>query len=215
MDKKLENTAEVITLLNIHYKSFIDVKEYAEKYRHPHPCDTRAWSQIIISSLTGNKGIERKKGSDFDDGSDVKGANTWGAIDTPRFNGCLKAGTQSGISGKLESLDDMPHLFFVLWDYEPEGEKERCRIWVTRPQKDKVFRGICELWYKKREAGEIVSNNFQLHPPRHKNSNVIRNTCGNLEYPLLFSAVRNKSSFEIEHYLPEVLIKGECKKIVE
>ena len=213
MAKRNEETTEVLELLNIHYKSFMDVKAYAEKYKHPHPCDTRAWSQIIVSSITGLSGIERKKGSDFEDGSDVKAANTWGAIDTPRFNGCIKAGTKSGISGKLDSLNEMPFLFFILWDYEPTENKERCRVWVTRPQKDKVFRGICELWYRKRDAKEIISDNFQLHPPRHKNSNVIRNTCGNLEYPLLFSAVIGKNGFEVEHFEPEVLKSGECKKV--
>jgi hypothetical protein len=210
-----DNIKETLALLDIHYKSFIDVKNYAEKYGHPHPCDTRAWSQIIISALTGIKGIERKKGSDFDDGSDVKGANTWGAIDTPRFNGCLKAGTKSNVSGKVESLDDIPYLFFVLWDYEPPVSKERCRVWVVRPQKDKIFRSICNLWYEKRASGEIISNNFQLHPPRHKNSNIIRNTCGNLEYPLLFSAVREKDYFMIEVYDPDAMKRGQCKIATE
>lgn len=213
MAKQSDSITETLELLNIHYKSFMDVKPYAEKYGHPHPCDTRAWSQIIVSALTGIKGIERKKGTDFDDGSDVKGANTWGAIDTPRFNGCIKAGTKSKISGRLESLDETPYLFFVLWDYEPVGKKERCRVWVTRPQKDNVFRAICKLWYSKRVSGEIKSDNFQLHPPRHKNSNVIRNTCGNLEYPLLFSTIREEKGFVIEAYNPALLATGKCKKI--
>jgi len=213
MSKKSDNLEEVIKLLDIQYKSFVDVKDYADKYGHPHPCDTRSWSQIIVSSLTGIKGIERKKGSDFDDGSDVKGANTWGAIDTPRFNGCLKAGTKSNISGKMESLDKMPYLFFVLWDYEPSSNKERCRVWVVRPQKDRAFRSICELWYRKQSSGEIVSNNFQLHPPRCKNSDIIRNTCGNLEYPLYFLALREKEGFVVKSYNPDTMLKGECKKV--
>jgi len=213
MEKTPDNVKEVLDLLNIQYRGFIDVKKYAEKYGHPHPCDTRSWSQIIISAITGIKGIERKKGSDFDDGSDVKGANTWGAIDTPRFNGCIKAGTKSSVSGKLQSLDKMPFLFFVLWDYEPETKKERCRIWVVRPQKDMVFRSICELWYSKCVSKEIVSTNFQLHPPRHKNSNIIRNTCGNLEYPLLFTAVREKNGFVKKYYDKSTMSKGQCKKV--
>jgi hypothetical protein len=202
----------VLKILNIHHKSFDDIKDIAAKYGHPHPCDTRAWSQIVVSALTDIKGIERKKGADFDDGSDVKGANTWGAIDTPRFNGCLKAGTKSDVSGKIDSLDDMPYLFFVLWDYEPTKNKERCRVWVVRPKEDEIFRAMCESWYQKREKGEIVSNNFQLHPPRNKNSNIIRNTCGNLEYPLFFSAVLGKAGFEEEYYDAEVLKNGLCKK---
>jgi len=211
MQKQPHNIRETLDLLNIQYKSFVDVKKYAEKYGHPHPSDTKAWSQIIISALTGIKGIKRKKGPDFNDGSDVKGANTWGAIDTPRFNSCIKAGTKSSISGKMESLDEMPYLFFVLWDYEPSTKRERCRIWVVRPQKDTVFRSICKHWYRNRSSGEIVSDNFQLHPPRQKNSDIIRNTCGNLKYPLLFSAVRGKDGFEVQHYKASIMIRGQCK----
>lgn len=206
---------EVLALLDIHYKSCIDVKAYADKYGHPNPCDTRAWSQIVISALTGIKGIQRKKGADFDDGSDVKGANTWGAIDTPRFNGCIKAGTKSRVSGTLASLDATPHLFFVLWDYEPSSQKERCRVWAVRPREDAAFRAICDLWYQKQASGEIESNNFQLHPPRNKDSNVIRNTCGNLEYPLLFSAIREEKGFVVTHYDAAVLTTGECKRAGE
>jgi hypothetical protein len=201
---------EVFELLDIHYKSFTDVAKYAEKYGHPHPCDTRAWSQILVSALTGIKGIERKKGADLDDGSDVKGANTWGAIDTPRFNGCLKAGTQSSVSGSIASLDAMPHLFFVLWDYEPTSNKERCRVWVVLPQVDEIFRKMAAAWYRKCKSGEIKSTNFQLHPPRNKNSNEIRNTCGNLSYPLLFSATRQAKGFEQVSYNPKILSEGRC-----
>ena len=237
MSAQPDNIKEALTLLNIHYKSFVDVKAYADKYGHPHPCDTRAWSQILLSALTGIKGIARKKGADLDDGSDVKGANTWGAIDTPRFNGCLKAGTKSHVSNSMASLDGMPHIFFVLWDCEPATNRERCRVWVTSPRTDKIFRKICALWYKKRGNGKIESNNFQLHPPRNKNLNIIRNTCGNLEYPLLFSATRAGKGFKVDKpnptggaslvsegqaadgegftvdlYDPVVLTRGRCKK---
>jgi hypothetical protein len=204
---------EALTLLGIHCRSFYDVKDYAEKYGHPHPSDTRAWSQILVSALTGIHGIKRKKGADLSDGSDVKGANTWGAIDTPRFNGVIKAGTKSKKAGKLESLNDMPHLFLVLWDTTPDTEVERCRVWAVLPQRDKVFRRMCELWYSKRSKGEIVSDNFQLHPPRNKNSNVIRNTCGNLTYPLLFEAHRSENVFEAKVHSPSALTAGLCKKV--
>ena len=62
-------------------------------------------------------GLPGKKGADLVDGSDVKAVNTWEAIDTPRFNGVLKAGTKSASAGKLLSLDVVPYLFFVLWDH--------------------------------------------------------------------------------------------------
>ncbi|MCX5785840.1 MAG: MamI family restriction endonuclease [Elusimicrobia bacterium] len=207
----MKTLTEALTLLDIHYTGFFQVKHYAEKYGHPNPSDTRSWSQIIVSSITGIHGLERKKGADLDDGSDVKGANIWGAIDTPRFNGVIKAGTKDKNAGKLSSLDEMPFLFFVLWDHV-EGQKDlhRCRIWVVRPQKDVIFRKMCSAWYKERKAGKIVSDNFQLHPPRGKNSNIFRNTYGNLDYPLLFEAHRIKSKFKTITYAPNVLKKGNC-----
>src|SRR6266446_6392100 len=99
-----------LELLDLHYRSFYGVAEIARETDHPVPVDTRAWSQILVSVLTGIKGLKRKKGADLVDGSDVKGANTWEAIDTPRFNGVIKAGTQSATAGRLESLDAMPFL---------------------------------------------------------------------------------------------------------
>ena len=48
---------------------------------------------------------------------------------------------------------------------------------------------MCSEWYKARAEGAIRSNNFQLHPPRGEDHNIIRNSFGNLSYPLLFSAI--------------------------
>jgi len=210
----MNSIKDALHLLDIHFKFYCEVKDFAIKYGHPHPSDSRAWSQIVVSVLTGISGLKRKKGADFDDGSDVKAAETWGAIDTPRFNGVIKAGTKSVKAGKLESLDGMPFLFFVLWDNTPKTNKERCRIWVVRPQKDKLFREMCRLWYSKCEKKEIISNNFQLHPPRNKDSNVFRNTCGNLEYPLLLEAHREENGFQQIVYNPDVLEYGLCKYAV-
>jgi hypothetical protein len=95
---------------------FEGVLRYAEKYGHPHPTDTRGWSQILVSALTGIMGLKQKKGTDLEDGSDVKGANTWAAIHTPRFNGVLKAGMKGVSAGTLASLDSMPS-FLCLWDH--------------------------------------------------------------------------------------------------
>jgi len=105
---------ETLNLLQIHYEAYAKIKPYADKYEHPHPTDTRGWSQILVSALTGIKGYARKKGPDLEDGSDVKAANCWDAIDTPRFNGCIKAGTQSTTANSLSSLNSVPYLFFVI-----------------------------------------------------------------------------------------------------
>jgi hypothetical protein len=200
-----------LKLLDLHFETFHSAEPFARSTGHPVPVDTRGWSQILISNLTGVKGLERKKGADLDDGSDVKGANTWSAIDTPRFNGVIKAGTKALTANSIESLDGMPHLYFVLWD-ETVRKTARCRTWVVRTQKDKVFRGICQSWYQQRASGQIKSDNFQLHPPRGKDSNEIRNSCGNLLYPLLFAAERAAGAkYQLVHYDPKVLAKGLCQ----
>jgi len=199
-----------IHLLDEHYKSFYSVVEVARETRHPVPADTRGWSQIIISVLTGIKGMARKKGADLEDGSDVKGANTWEAIDTPRFNRVIKAGTKAAHSDSVKSLDLMPFLFFVLWD-KNSTDQCRCRIWVVRTQVDTEFRKMCDNWYKDRLNGVIKSTNFQLHPPRGKDTNMFRNTYGNLSYPLLFCAVRYNQGYEVVSYNPEKLNSGLCK----
>ena len=211
-----ENTLQdILKFLNMHHRFFFTAKKYADKTAQPTPEDSRAWSQILISLLTGVKGLGRQKGPDFFDGSDVKAANTWGAIDTPRFNGCIKSGTLSSVSDSMDSLDQMPHLYFVLWDNEPETKKERTRIWAVNTQTDPLFREVCKLWYQKRKNGEITSNNFQLHPPRNRNSNIFTNTCGNLSYPLVMDARWNGKTYEIVCFDEEAIENGQCKEIDE
>lgn len=201
---------ETLKLLQIHYEAFAKIKPYADKYQHPHPTDTRGWSQIIVSSLTDIKGYSRKKGPDLEDGSDVKGANCWDAIDTPRFNNCIKAGTLSSTANTLESLDPMPFLFFVMWDTSETSKQKRCRIWVVRTQHDVEFRRIADKWYNLRASGEIKSDNFQLHPPRNLDNNIFRNNCGHLEYPLLFEARLENGKFILICCDESIMTSGEC-----
>ena len=208
--KKPDAVELVLSLLDQHYRSFYSTVEIARRTGHPVPVDSRGWSQILVSALTGIDGLKRKKGADLDDGSDVKAANTWEAIDTPRFNNVIKAGTKAKSAGKLESLDTMPFLFFVLWDIKSSGQ-HRCRIWCVRPQRDKFFRKMCAAWYDGCLCGDIISTNFQLHPPRGKDTNLIRNKCGNLIYPLLFCAEREENGYVLKVFDPEVLLKGSCK----
>ncbi|NRD50858.1 MamI family restriction endonuclease [Corallococcus exiguus] len=202
---------EALTILELHHAAFFGIAEVATRTGHPVPMDTRGWSQILVSLLYGVRGMERQKGADLDDGSDVKAACTWHAIDTPRFNGVLKAGTKAVTSNDIASLQSMPHLFFVLWDHNARAEA-RCRIWVVQTQKDHSFRDMAAAWYRKRKSGEIKSDNFQLHPPRGRDDNVFRNTCGNLAYPKLFEAVLAKQAvqYTLTHYTPEILETGFC-----
>jgi hypothetical protein len=201
---------KALELLDIHYEAFFSAAHFATATKHPVPMDTRGWSQILVSVLCGINGVARQKGADLADGSDVKGANTWEAIDTPRFNGVIKAGTKAATSDRIDSLDFMPHLYFVLWD-ETVRQTARCRIWAVRPQYDAVFRAMCETWYAKRLSREIVSSNFQLHPPRGRDSNVFRNTCGNLSYPLYFCAERARGeTYRLVHFDDSVRNLGLC-----
>lgn len=211
MGENKHRVAEVIDLLNLHYDQFYAMVPVSRATGHPVPMDTRGWSQILVSVLTGLSGLARKKGADLEDGSDVKGANTWEAIDTPRFNGVIKAGTKATTSDTLESLDEMPYLFLVMWDQTSLGNA-RCRIWCVRPQEDEEFRAMCQAWYVARANGSIKSANFQLHPPRGLDANAIRNTFGNLHYPLLFCAIRSEAGYELKEFDPSVLSFGLCMK---
>lgn len=210
--KTIDKLQRAVDFINLHYQSFYAAAPFARETGHPVPCDTRGWSQILVSLLTGLKGKGREKGPDFTDGSDVKAANTWEAIDTPRFNGVIKAGTKAATAGKLESLDAVPYLFFVLWDRSSVTERPRCRVWCVRPQRDKLFRAMCKAWYSQADSGDIVSRNFQLHPPRGKDSNEITNTCGRLVYPLLLCAEFIDDCFVSVHYDPAAMINGECSQ---
>jgi hypothetical protein len=209
-----KSVLSALEILDAHFLAFSSISKFAKDTGHPVPCDTRAWSQILVSVLTGLRGLQRKKGADLVDGSDVKGANCWEAINTPRFNGVVPAGRISRTSQKqlsVKALNNTPYIFFVLWDDTPGGVK-RCRVWCVRAAKDVVFRHVCGEWYRRRRLGEM-SNNFQLHPPRNLDSNEIRNSCGNLIVPLLFCAEQKNDSFKSVHYEPQVLKRGVCKSV--
>lgn len=202
---------DALGLLHLHRQAFHAVADVAAETGHPVPMDTRGWSQILVSVLTGVHGLDRKKGADLSDGSDVKGANTWHAIDKPRFNGVVKAGTLAEASDSIASLDAMPYLYFVLWDTSPRGA-DRCRVWVTRPNVDEAFRQMADHWYHLRAQGIIRSSNLQLHPPIGQDSNILRNTLGNLEYPLYFAAeVDGHQDYVLTTHEPRVLAKGLCR----
>lgn len=204
----LETAMEV---LNTHHIHFFEGQKFASLTAQPTPEDSRAWSQILISVLTGIPGLARQKGSDLEDGSDVKSANAWFSIDKVRFNGVIKAGTQSRLSGSMAYLDQTPFLFFVLWDINPFNDRERTRIWAVRPQYDILFRGVANKWYTQLSNGIIISNNFQLHPPVNSNNDIFTNQCGDLIYPLLFMAEWNERGYDVISFSPEVLKDGECK----
>ena len=201
---------DIIELLNIHKEAFDKSLKFAKATGQPTPQDTAKWSQIFVSLLCDIKGLNRKKGPDLVDGSDVKGACVWDAIDTPRFNGVVPAGRI--LTKYNNSADIYNKIFFVMWDYNLE-KKERCRVWAVNLKKDKVFNKMVDKWYKQREEGIIKSNNFQLHPPRNKDSNVIRNKCGNLVYPLIFEGIFENNTYIITKKNLDLVDSQTCKEI--
>jgi hypothetical protein len=64
-----------------------------------------------------------------------------------------------------------------------------------------------------KQEGKIVSNNFQLLPPRNLDTKVIRNTSGNLEYPLYFSAEMIDGRFNLTTFAPEARTKLVCRAV--
>lgn len=206
------NLDNALDVLKTHHIHFFEGLEYAKNTAQPVPEDSRAWSQILISTLTGIPGLARQKGPDLRDGSDVKSANAWCSIDTVRFNGVIKAGTHSHLAGSMAYLDQMPFLFFVMWDHNPLNRRERARVWAVRPQFDLLFRDVAQRWYDQLSRGIINSTNFQLHPPVNEKSDVFTNNCGNLVYPLLLEAEWNGCEYEAVSYKPNVLDYGECAK---
>jgi hypothetical protein len=203
---------EIIDLLNIHLKSFKEAEKFSHKTDHATPSDTKNWSQILASLISNTKGLKRQKGADLEDGSDVKGANVWGAIDTPRFNGVVKAGRI--LTNSDNTSDIYEKIYFVMWDYKilKATKTERCRVWCVRASNDKLFKEVANNWYKLRSQGKIKSSNFQLHPPRNKDNNIFKNNCGNLSYPLVLSAEYNKGTYQISHFDLDILKNGVCIK---
>jgi len=177
----------------------------ADETGHPVPSDSCRWSQIIVSVLTGIVGLKRKKGQDFSDGSDVKAANLWEAIDTPRFNSVLKTGTKAAHSGKLTYLDGVPFTFFALWDHDLLN-RCRFRMWVVRTQIDPLFREMADSWYN-----AVRSKNFQLQPPRNRDDDVLHNEFGTFSYPLLFSSTVENGKYRSAFLSEDALTSGLCK----
>lgn len=202
-----------VKLLEEHLRAFMAARPHAQRTGHTVPSDTKSWSQILVSTITGIPGLSRKKGRDLSDGSDVKAANAWDAIDVPRFNGVLPAGRKARYSD-ISALNNMPFLYFVLWDWAKGGAgSERCRIWVVRPQTDKVFRTVAGKWYAAKRRGKIKSDNFQLHPPIHEEENIVTNECGDLKLPLLFRADWVGNAYKLTSFDSAARTSGKCSLV--
>ena len=72
---------------------------------------------------------------------------------------------------------------------------------------------MCSVWYSARARGEIRSSNFQLHPPRGEDRDIIRNSFGNLSYPLLFSAVHAGRCYSLQFHNRAAIGEGLCERV--
>ena len=58
-----------------------------------------------------------------------------------------------------------------------------------------------------------VVSNFQLHAPINENTNIFRNQCGSLYYPLLFEATWVENTYIVDYYEPRTITSGFCQYI--
>lgn len=137
-------------------------------------------AQHLISLLTGKRGSGwRGKGLDLDDGSEVKCASSVDGIDIPRWNHSIKS---------IENVDKWlaaPNIYYVLFDIKPNSSLVRVRIWMITPSFDSSYETVLRAWAA---LPDRKSDDFQLHPPVGRDSNVATNECGNLDLPLMFLA---------------------------
>ena len=101
----------------------------------------------------------------------------------------------------------------MLWDVRGGEAVPRCRVWCVRPETDPEFRKLVSAWYSMRQTGKIKSTNFQLHPPRNQDHNIIRNSLGNLEYPLYFQAEHDGDRYHLIHFDEVAPQRGQCRRI--
>lgn len=154
----------------------------------PSQVDSGYIAQHLISLITGIPGYGlRGKGLDLGDGSEIKSASCIGGIDIPRWNLNFSGRNDSEIRQKMSDLLKVPMIYLVLFD-ENKFEKLRIRVWAIDPDKDEAFQKVLNNW---RESNR-KSNNFQLHPPVRKDSDITTNLSGNLELPLIYLAEENE-----------------------
>lgn len=181
--KRLKNLAA-----NLLQEIFLDYRQVMSKWaaitRQSSQLDSGYIAQHLISLLTGKRGSGwRGKGLDLEDGSEVKSASSVDGVDVPRWNHNISA------PEKVDEWLAAPAIYYVLFDtVERDTPRVRVRIWVVTPTTDDAYRTVLRRW---RDTSRR-SNNFQLHPPVGKDSNLSTNECGNLELPLMFHAEENE-----------------------
>lgn len=145
---------------------------WRELTKQPAQIDTGYISQHLVSLTTSiYGGMMRGKGTDLEDGSEVKSANFLDSLDkkgaiAPRWN------FSSNDLKTMESFLSVPAIYLVSMDLSPTGNF-RTRVWKLDPRKHIVFRERYIEWMKKLGKPKLLKENrpginFQLFPPHFK-----------------------------------------------
>lgn len=186
VDVRKNLTRDLIKELFLEHTTTLD--KWKRITGQPSQVDSGYIAQHLISLITGIPGYGlRGKGVDLGDGSEIKSASCIGGIDIPRWNLNFSGRTDGEIRQKMSDLLKVPMIYLVLFD-ENNFEKLRIRVWAVDPDKDEAFQKVLNNW---RES-DRKSNNFQLHPPVRRDSDIATNLSGNLELPLIYLAEENE-----------------------
>lgn len=140
--------------------------------KQPAQIDTGYIGQHLISLITSLYGGGfRGKGTDLEDGSEVKSANFLDSLDArgaiaPRWN------FSSNNLTLMEGYLIVPFIYLVSLDLNPEG-LFRARAWKLNPREHLVFNQRYKEWMEKLGIPKLKNPNrpgvnFQLFPPRFK-----------------------------------------------
>ncbi len=168
-----QRTALIIKLLQ---EQVVDQREKLAYWRNltkqPAQIDTGYIAQHLVSLITSIPGgMMRGKGTDLEDGSEVKSANFLDSLDkkgaiAPRWN------FSSNDLVTMKSFLEVPMIYLVSMDLNIKG-KFRTRVWMLNPRKHEVFRKRYIEWMNKLGKTKLQNPsrpgiNFQLFPPHHK-----------------------------------------------
>ncbi|AKM82912.1 hypothetical protein A2422_02990 [Candidatus Woesebacteria bacterium RIFOXYC1_FULL_31_51] len=174
--KTLDVDQRTVLIIKLLQEQVVDQRKKLAYWRdltkQPSQIDTGYISQYLLSLITSiYGGLMRGKGTDLDDGSEIKAANFLDSLDkkgatAPRWN------LSSNNLKTMESFLSFPALYLVSMDLNPAG-KFRTRVWKLDPNKHILFRKRYLEWMEK--LGKVKLGdpgrpgiNFQLFPPHNK-----------------------------------------------
>lgn len=172
--KKLTEDQRIVLIIRLIQEQVVDQRKklgyWRDLTKQPSQIDTGYISQHLVSLITSvYGGMMRGKGTDLEDGSEVKAANFLDSLDkrgatAPRWN--LSSNSLRG----MEAFLHLPAIYFVSIDLNSTG-RFRTRVWKMNPQKHARFKKRYIEWMEKLGKPKLINENrpginFQLFPPR-------------------------------------------------